>query len=44
MTLLMKARQNRLNALKTLAARERNIFADLPCRPAPVHFATRRVA
>ena len=44
MTLLMKARQNRLDALKTLAARERNLFADVPAARAPLHFATRRAA
>ncbi|WP_167853437.1 hypothetical protein [Roseovarius aestuariivivens] len=46
MSLLIKARLNRLTALDILERRDDNIFADLPerpDRPAP-YFATRRAA
>ena len=46
MTLLIKARLNRLTALNTLERRDVNIFADAPerpGRPAP-YFATSRAA
>ncbi|MFD1508317.1 hypothetical protein [Lacimonas salitolerans] len=44
MTLLIKARQNRLIALQKLQAQHTNLFADLSQRPAPVDFRSRRAA
>ncbi len=45
MTLLDKARQNRLKALQGLEARKRNIFAGDPRRPdRPAVFSTCRAA
>lgn len=44
MTLLTKARQNRLIALEKLQAQQDNIFADISARPASATFRSRRAA
>lgn len=46
MTLLNKARQNRISALENLAKRDRNLFVDIdPARPeAKPMFLARRAA